>query len=136
MAKTVDISQYLGNNKKNIIAAAVGTVKIAALKETGVASGDKIVLTKIPANSLITGVTLVVKEGATGGNVNLDVNGASVAFDMGTAGVTAQASWVPTVTKDLVEVTGDVTMGASKVGEGCVVIHFVELEGYTGTFVG
>ena len=136
MAITVDFTAYLGNNKKNIVSAAVGTVNIAALKDAGVASGDTVVLTKIPANSLITGVTLIVTEGATGGNINLEINGASVAFDLSTAAVSPQASFVPTVTTDVVDVKGVLTMGSSRVGQGYAVIHFVELSGYNGTFVG
>lgn len=136
MAKKVDFTSFLGNNKKHSVSASVANVKISALKEAGVETGDTVVLTKIPANSLITGVTLVVKEGATGGNVNLNVNGASVAFDLGTVKVTPQATFVPTVTKDIVEVTGVVTIGAANVGEGYAVISFVPLDTFDGMFVG
>ena len=136
MAKKVDFTPFLGNNKKHTVSAAIANVKISALKEAGVETGDTVVLTKIPANSLITGVTLVVKEGATGGNVNLSVNGASVAFDIGTVKVSPQTTFVPTVTKDIVEVTGVVTMGAANVGEGYAVISFVPLDIFDGMFVG
>ena len=62
MAKRVDFTKFLGNNKKYSASAAIANVKISALKEAGVETGDTVVLTKIPANSLITGVTLVVKK--------------------------------------------------------------------------
>lgn len=136
MAKRVDFTKFLGNNKKYSASAAIANVKISALKEAGVETGDTVVLTKIPANSLITGVTLVVKEGATGGNVNLSVNGAAVAFDLGTVKVTPQTTFVPTVTKEVVEVTGVVTMGSANVGEGYAVISFIPLDTFNGMFVG
>lgn len=136
MAKRVDFTQFLGNNKKHSASAAVGNVKVSALKDSGVDTGDTVVLTKVPANSIITGVTLVVKEAATGTSVNLTVNGATVAFSLGTAGVSAPTSFTPSLTNDVVEITGVVTLGATNVGEGCVVVNFTPLDTFEGMFVG
>ena len=136
MAKRVDLTPFLGNNKKHSASAAVGTVKVSAIKEAGVESGDTVVLTKVPANAVITGVTLVVKEAATGTSVSLNVNGATVAFSLATAGVTNAASFAPTLTKDVVEITGVATLGATNVGEGCVVVNFTPLDTFEGMFVG
>ena len=115
MAKRVDLTPFLGNNKKHSASAAVGTVKVSAM---------------------ITGVTLVVKEAATGTSVSLNVNGATVAFSLATAGVTNAASFAPTLTKDVVEITGVATLGATNVGEGCVVVNFTPLDTFEGMFVG
>lgn len=137
MAKNIDVSSLLGNNKKAICSAAVGTVTPALFKECGLSTGDTVVLTKLPANVLVTGAYLVVTEPMAGTSLKATINGAAVDLDVSTVCATHQDSVAAFVTSAPVEIKAVLTIGAGlKRGEAHLVIEFTELNGYMGTFLG
>lgn len=137
MAKNIDVSNFLGNNKKAICSAAVGTVTPALFKECGLSTGNTVVLTKLPANVLVTGAYLVVTEPMAGTSLKATINGTAVDLDVSAVCATHQDSVATFVTSAPVEIKAVLTIGAGlKRGEAHLVIEFIELNGYMGTFLG
>lgn len=135
MAKK-DLSKFLGNNKKYSNNAIVLTVTPAFLKESDVKTGDQVILGMLPANVLVTGAYLVVAEAMTGFSLNVNVNGATDNLDLSTPCATLQSSITVGRTKAPTNITATVTMGSATTGEAHLVVEFIELNGYNGTFVG
>lgn len=134
MAKK-DLSKFLGNNKKYNNSAMVATLTPALLKEAGVKSGDQIIIGKLPANVVITGAYLVVTEAMPGFSLAANVNGDSDNLDFTSVCSTLQSAVTVSRTKVITDVYGTITMGTGTTGEAHLVVEFIELQGYNGTFV-
>ena len=90
----------------------------------------------LPANVLVTGTYLVVTEAMTGFSLNVNVNGATDNLDLSTPCAALQSSIPVDRTKAPTNITATVTIGSATTGEAHLVVEFIELNGYNGTFVG
>lgn len=137
MAKpSKDISTFLGNNKKAMHNAAVIEITPALFKQTEVATGDCVTISKLPANSLLTAAYLVVQEACTGASLSVKVGKSTLACDLSSKCATKIDTLDVQALTKTTDVDATVTLGSDDIGKAYLVIEFTELEGYLGTFLG
>lgn len=132
----VDLITYAGNNKKNNSYGTAGKIAYTLPGNMGtIASGEDYKVASVPANCLITGVHLIVSTAFNGTTPTGDVTvGSNVRINDQalTAGVTSYT------TAEVVTAKTDIlftpTLTGATAGEATIVVEFVELDGYEGTF--
>lgn len=131
-----DLIEYAGNNKKNNSYGTAGKIGFTLPGGRGdMVSGEEYKVASVPANSLITAVYLNVSTAFNGTTPTADIKvGSNVRIDDEAldAGLTAYTT--PEVVTTLTDITFTPTLSGADAGEATVVVEFVELDGYEGTF--
>ena len=128
-----DLSIYQGNNENKKTGAVVCTFTPELIAQAGVATGEKVLIGKLPDNAIIVNSYLVVEEDMTGYSANVEIGRHSVSFDMATKGVTHETCLIQPTTRD---VTATITHSKGKKGKASIVFEYISLDYTDGTFAG
>lgn len=132
----IDLSTFAGNNKKNIVNATTGTIGFTLPGGNGaMVSGEDYKIGTVPANSIITGVSVIVGTAFTGTTPIADITVGTLLVDdaaLGVIGITTTE--VDTFNITAQDIMFKPTLSSATAGDVRIVVSFIEVDRYSSTF--